>query len=217
MSNANDENRFLLDRGFARTIGFGENPAVLVIDFSVAFTNPAMPLGAPVNSEIEKTNYILKESRGKNLPIFFTSVAYDEPNLEDAGIWRLKMKGLDTLRSGSPGVEIDPVLNRQPNEPIIIKKYASAFFGTDLFSRLTSRQIDTLIITGITTSGCVRATAVDAVQLGFRPMVVEEAVGDRIESAHKQSLFDMNAKYADVVSVEMVLDYLRKNIQSRNQ
>ena len=210
MCNTTDESRFFSERGFAQTIGFGKNPAILVIDITSAFTNPDLPLGACVKSEIEATNYILKESRVKNPPIFFTTVSYEEPNLEDAGIWRFKMKGLDTLRFGSPGVEIDPVLNRQPHEPIIVKKYASAFFGTDLLSRLTSRRIDTLIITGITTSGCVRATTVDAIQLGFRPMVVQEAVGDRIKSAHEQSLFDLNAKYADVVLVETVLNYFRQ-------
>lgn len=183
---------------------------MLVIDFNSTFTNANTPLGAYCDPEIEATNRILKESRDKSLPVFFTTVSYTESNLEDAGIWFLKMKGLNTLMAGTPGVEIDPSLNRQPNEPVIVKKYASAFYGTDLLSRLVAKQIDTLIITGITTSGCVRSTAVDALQMGFRPMVVKEAVGDRSKTAHDQSLFDLNAKYADVVTVERVLNYLRQ-------
>ncbi|MDM5196708.1 isochorismatase family protein [Fictibacillus enclensis] len=208
--NQDEDIRFFSERGFSQKIGFGKKPAVVVIDFNLAFTNPDLPLGAAVNSEIEATNRILNVSRDLNIPVFFTTVSYTEPNLEDAGIWRLKMKGLDTLRAGSPGIEIDPALNRQPNEAVIVKKYASAFFGTDLFSRLVSRQVDTLIITGITTSGCVRSTAVDAVQYGFRPIVVQEAVGDRAKSAHEQSLFDLNAKYADVIPVVTVLNYLHQ-------
>ncbi len=210
MNSHTDEARFFSERGFAQRIGFGKNPGVLVIDFSSSFTNPDQPLGAYCDPEIEETNRVLKESRAKNLPIFFTTVSYNDATLEDAGIWSLKMKGLRTLMVGTPGVEIDSRLNRQPYEPIIVKKYASAFYGTDLLSRLVAKKLDTLIITGITTSGCVRATAVDAVQMGFRPMVVKEAVGDRSKAAHEQSLFDLNAKYADVVAVDEVLDYLRQ-------
>lgn len=118
------------------------------------------------------------------------------------------MTGLMMLREGMPEVEVDPSLGRLPEEPVIAKKYASSFFGTDLLSRLNSLRVDTLLIAGCTTSGCVRATAVDAVQNGFRPMVVREAVGDRSQAAHDQSLFDLNAKYADVVGVEDALGYL---------
>ena len=109
------------------------------------------------------------------------------------------------LRSGQGR----PRLDRQPKDILLVKKYASCFFGTDLVPRLNSRRIDTLILTGCTTSGCVRATAVDAVQNGFRPMVVREAVGDRSVAAHEQSLFDLNAKYADVVSLDETLQYLK--------
>jgi GH15 family glucan-1,4-alpha-glucosidase len=126
----------------------------------------------------------------------------------DAGIWAKKMAGLMTLRAGQPEVEVDPSLGRLPDEPVISKKYASAFFGTDLLTRLNSTRVDTLLLAGCTTSGCVRATAVDAVQNGLRPMVVGEAVGDRSQAAHEQSLFDLQAKYADVVSTDEVLEYL---------
>jgi nicotinamidase-related amidase len=119
------------------------------------------------------------------------------------------MKGSLTLTAGSEAVKVDPRLGMQPKDILLVKKYASCFFGTDLVPRLNSRRVDTLIITGCTTSGCVRATAVDAVQNGFRPVVVREAVGDRSAAAHEQSLFDLNAKYADVVSLDETLQYLK--------
>jgi maleamate amidohydrolase len=114
-----------------------------------------------------------------------------------------------TLKADSEGVQIDPRLDFRKTDSLLVKKYASCFFGTDLVSRLLSRRVDTVIIVGCTTSGCVRATAVDAVQTGLRPMVVREAVGDRSPAAHEQSLFDLNAKYADVVSLDETLQYMR--------
>lgn len=201
--------QFFAQRGFSQKIGFGAAPALIVIDLINGFTNPNLPLGAPLGPQLEATNQMLQVCRAQQTPVFFTTVSYDEANLEDAGIWYLKMKGLSTLRVNTPEVDIDPILNRQPDEPIIPKKYASAFFGTDLLSRLIAKKVDTLMITGCTTSGCVRATAVDAVQYGLRPIVVEEAVGDRLKTAHEQSLFDLNAKYADVVSVNEAIAYLR--------
>jgi len=114
-----------------------------------------------------------------------------------------------TLKADSEGVEIDSRLDFRKTDGLLVKKYASCFFGTDLVSRLLSQRVDTVIIVGCTTSGCVRATAVDAVQTGLRPMVVREAVGDRSAAAHEQSLFDLNAKYADVISLDETLHYMR--------
>ena len=208
MSAGEEMERFFHERGFGRTIGFGEKPAVLVIDLIRAFTNPDLPLGAPLDVQIGQTVRILDAARRTRVPIFFTSVAYEDANLADAGIWAIKQGGVMTLRAGTPEVEVDPALGRRPEEPVIIKKYASAFFGTDLLTRLNTRRADTLILTGCTTSGCVRATAVDGLQNGFRVMVAREAVGDRAQAAHEQSLFDLHAKYADVVSVDDVLSHL---------
>lgn len=115
---------------------------------------------------------------------------------------------MTTLRAGTPAVELDPRLQRLPGEGWLTKKYASCFFATDLASRLVSAGVDTLLLAGCTTSGCVRATTVNALQSGFRPMVVRECVGDRSQMAHDQSLFDLQAKYADVVSLEEVAHYL---------
>lgn len=199
---------FFAQRGFGQRIGFGERPAVIVIDLMRAFTDPSLPLGANLDRELEETRKVLDAARTAQVPIFYTVVYYDEAGLADAGVWRLKMQGVSTLRAGTPEVELDPRVGYREGEAIILKKYASAFFGTDLITRLTSRHVDTLILTGCTTSGCVRATAVDGLQYGFRVMVVEEAVGDRAEAAHRQSLFDLNAKYADVVSVRETLEYL---------
>ena len=209
-TNSQDMESFFRQRGFGRTIGFGERPAVIVIDIIGAFTNPDMPLGANLDTVIEQTNRILAPARAANLPIFFSSVAYEDKDLRDAGIWAIKMAGVMTLRAGTPEVEADPRLGRRAGEPLIVKKYASVFFGTDLITRLHTLKIDTLILTGCTTSGCVRATAVDGLQYGFRVMVAREAVGDRAQPAHEQSLFDLNAKYADVVPVDDVLTYLSK-------
>ncbi len=210
MTDAREMEKFFRERGFGQLMGWGESPALLVIDFMRAFTNPSLPLGANLDRELAETVRVLGAAREAEVPIYFTAVWYEEKDLRDAGLWAKKMAGAMTLRAGTPEVEIDPRLGRRGDEAIIVKKYASVFFGTDLVSRLNAQRIDTLILTGCTTSGCVRATAVDAVQNGFRPMVVREAVGDRAKPAHDQSLFDLHAKYADVVSVDETLEYLSR-------
>ena len=210
MSEMDAMDRFFRERGFGLPIGWGESPALLLIDYMRAFTDPSLPLGSNLDREMAQSVRVLEAAREAAIPIFFTAVWYEEKDLKDAGIWAKKMAGAMTLRAGSPDVALDPRLGRRPDEPIIVKKYASVFFGTDLVSRLNSRRVDTLILTGCTTSGCVRATAVDGVQYGFRPMVVREAVGDRAKPAHDQSLFDLQAKYADVVSVDDTIEYLSR-------
>jgi maleamate amidohydrolase len=200
---------FFRQRGFGLKIGFGERPALLVVDMLKAFTNPQMMLGANLDKEIEAIKPLLAIARERDIPIIFSTVIYNDADLKDAGIWALKQKGVVTLKGDSDSVEIDPRLGFRATDSLLVKKYASCFFGTDLVPRLLSRRVDTLIIVGCTTSGCVRATAVDAVQTGLRPMVVREAVGDRSAAAHEQSLFDLNAKYADVVSLDETLQYLR--------
>lgn len=199
---------FFAERGFGQRLGFGEQPAVVVIDMVNAFTNPALPLGADLDREIGQICRILAAARGRGVPIYFSTVRMQERDFEDS-VWYRKMpRGFRTLLEGTPEVEVDARLARRPDEPLITKQYASCFFGTDLMSRLNTHRVDTLIVTGCTTSGCVRATAVDAVQNGFRPVVPAQAVGDRALPAHEQSLFDLQAKYADVVSVDEVVTYL---------
>ena len=196
--------------GYGERIGFGERPAFVAVDITRAFTTKPYKFACDFDAQIEANNRVIGAARPQGVPLFFTTVWYDDPDLKDAGIWGLKLKGAQELRYGSPAVEIDPRLDFQPKagDALVMKKYASSFFGTDLFSRLASQKIDTVIITGVSTSGCVRATAVDAIQYGFRPVVVSDAVGDRWPPAHAQALYDLHAKYADVVTAAEVVAYL---------
>ena len=209
MTSGKEDEEFFRQRGFGIKIGFGERPALIIIDMLKGFTDSTMPLGANLDMQIEAQKPLLKIAHERDIPVIFSTVMYEEAEAKDAGLWGIKMKGSLTLTAGSEAVKIDPRVGMQPKDILLVKKYASCFFGTDLVPRLNSRRVDTLIITGCTTSGCVRATAVDAVQNGFRPMVVREAVGDRSVAAHEQSLFDLNAKYADVVSLDETLQYLK--------
>ena len=201
---------FLASRGFGKTMGFGRRPALVVIDLTKGFTNPALPFGSELGAQIKATLALLELARARRVPVIFTSVRYDDEGLADAGVWALKQGGAASLGASGDGHVLDDRLQALPGEGVIYKKYASAFFGTDLASRLVARGVDTVLLTGTSTSGCVRATAVDASQYGFRPMVVREAVGDRSQPAHAQSLIDLHAKYADVVSLNDTLAYLQR-------
>lgn len=207
----NDNLRELIDiyrnKQFGETIGFGKTPALLVVDFINAFTDIKSPLGADFSFQLQHTKTLLEEARKVCIPVIFTTVAY-EPNLSDAGIWKVKTP-TDKLILGTKQVELDEGLQRRMDEPLVVKKYASAFFATHLISLLNVARVDTIIMAGCTTSGCVRATVVDGVSYGFRMMVVEEAVGDRAELTHLVSLADINAKYGDVISVVAALDFLK--------
>jgi len=200
---------FFAARGFGQRIGFGERPALVVIDILKAFTDEKQPLGANLDREVAAIQPLLAVAHERKIPVIFSTVRYDDADLRDAGIWATKMKGTASLKADGDGWQVDPRLDFRKSDALLFKKYASCFFGTDLASRLMAHRVDTLILTGCTTSGCVRATAVDACQSGFRPMVVREAVGDRSAAAHAQSLFDLDAKYADVVALEDTLVYMR--------
>jgi nicotinamidase-related amidase len=190
-------------------MGFGRRPALIVIDFTNGFTDPSLPLGSVSDQEISQANRLLDAAHSAGLPVFFTTIQYDNDSLADAGLWARKIGGLNSLVADSRAVAQDSRLHRAAGDALIVKKYASSFFGTDLCSRLQVRQIDTLLIAGTSTSGCVRATAVDACQLGFRPMVVREAVADRSAAAHGQALTDIETKYGDVVGIQAALDYIK--------
>jgi maleamate amidohydrolase len=195
------------DGSWGGRVGFGQKPAIIVIDMTRAFTEPHRPLGSDMSSEITTINALITEGRSHAIPIIFTKVAYETEDYADAGLWMKKVGGQHDLLMGGDGIEVDPRLCPGPRDMILHKKYASIFFGTDLVSRLVSHGIDTLIIVGCSTSGCVRASAVDAIQYGFRPIVVESGVADRWLDAHQQALRDLQAKYADVVPYEIVLKY----------
>jgi N-formylmaleamate deformylase len=203
-----DETRRVYEEaGFGRPAGRGARPAVVVVDFSRGFTDPSCPTGADLSEEVLATARLLDAARERGLFIVFTTIAYDTD--ADGGAWLLKAPGLGALQAGGPLVEIDPRLPRRPEEPLVVKKGASAFFGTNLAAMLTARRVDTVILCGATTSGCVRASAVDAVQSGFPTLVARDCVGDRAREPHEANLFDINEKYADVISLTETLDYIK--------
>ena len=195
------------DKGFGSRVGFGQRPALLVIDLQTGFTDLRSPLAGELDAQVAATNVLLEPARAAGIPVIFSTVAYDA-ELQEAGIWIRKIPANRWLVEGSEWVQVDARLSQRPGEMTLVKKYASCFFGTDLAARLVSRGIDTLIIAGCTTSGCVRATAVDACSYGFRTIVVEDAVGDRAALPHAASLFDIDAKYGDVVAMADAVGYL---------
>ena len=190
-----------------QSITLGSRPAVLVVDFSCGFTDPACTLGSDMTDAVEATRRLLDAARAKAIPVIFTTIGY-EPSLKDGGLWLQKVPTLGDLQIGGRWVEIDPRLEPRNDETIVLKKGASAFFGTNLPAILVSQGIDSVILCGATTSGCIRATAIDLLQYGYPTLVPRECVADRAQAPHEANLFDINAKYADVVSLDEVLDYV---------
>jgi maleamate amidohydrolase len=193
--------------GLGQAVTMGERPAVLVVDFSCGFTDPECALGSDLTAEVEATRRLLDVARAKGLPVIFTTIGF-EPSLKDGGLWLQKAPSLADLQVGGRWVEIDSRLEPREDETIVLKKGASAFFGTNLASILVTQGIDSVILCGATTSGCVRATAIDLLQHGFPALVPRECVGDRAQAPHDANLFDIQAKYADVVSLEDALAYV---------
>ncbi len=193
--------------GLGESITLGSRPAVVVVDLSCGFTDPACALGSELTAEVEATKTLLDAARAKGLPVVFTTIGF-APDLKDGGLWPQKAPGLAALQIGSRWVEIDPRLNPREDETVVLKKGASAFFGTNLASILVAQQVDSVILCGATTSGCIRATAVDLLQYGWPTLVPRECVGDRAQAPHEANLFDIQAKYADVVSLDEALAYV---------
>ena len=194
--------------GFGAGVRRGSRPAVVVVDLSRGFTDPEQPTGADLSAEVAATGRLLEAARASGRPVVFTTIAF-EANLRDGEAWLEKVPGLAALQEGSPLVEIDPRLERLPGDTLIVKKGASAFFGTHLAATLVAAEVDTVLICGATTSGCVRASAVDSVQSGFRTLVCRDCTGDRAQAPHEANLFDIQAKYADVISLDEAIEYLR--------
>jgi maleamate amidohydrolase len=184
---------------FGGVAGFGARPAVLAVDMSVGFTDPSSPLACDLHAVIGATRELLDVARAAAVPIFFTSVVYDEAGREAAAVFLRKVPALGILEPGSRWVEIEPRLGRRDGEPVVEKAFASAFFATPLAALLAGR--DTVVVCGASTSGCVRATVVDALQHGFAPIVPRECVGDRSAAAHAQALEDIGGRYGDVVDL----------------
>ena len=193
---------------FDGRIGFGKRAAALVVDFIRAYTTLGAPLyAAAVVEAVRQTVDVLAAARRKGLLVIYTRVIYN-PSGIDGGIFVQKVPVLRTLVEGEPLAEIVPELPPARADVILNKQYASAFFGTSLAAMLTAQGVDTVIITGCSTSGCVRATAVDGMQHGFRVIVPRECVGDRRAEPHEANLFDIHSKYGDVVSRAEALAWL---------
>ena len=188
-------------------IGFGKKPALILIDFVEAYFDESCDLYAAPRPALESALRIREVARQADVPVVLTCVVY-HPSFLDGGRFYQKAAPLRHFYEGSPMGAWPEGLEAHPDDLILKKQYPSAFFGTSLASTLTAMGVDSVILTGLTTSGCVRATCVDACSHGFIPIVVEEACGDRHDGPHEANLFDMNAKYADVVSEEEILAYL---------
>ena len=185
--------------------GVGRRPALVIIDMNNGFTDPASPLVCDLDDTIAAIAKLLDAARRAEVPVVYTTVSYGEGDKVTAKAFIEKVPALLTLAAGSSWVEIDERIAPRPTEPVLNKLYASAFFGTPFASLLASHQCDSVIVTGASTSGCVRATAVDVLQYGYRPVVPREAVGDRNPAAHDAALYDIDLKYGDVVSVDECL------------
>ncbi|MCS6843228.1 MAG: N-carbamoylsarcosine amidohydrolase [Caldilineales bacterium] len=194
---------------FDGRVGFGRRPAVLVVDFIKAYTTPGSPLyAAAVVEAVRETADLLALARAKRVPVFYTRVVYSRTGVE-GGVFVRKVPLLRALVEGEPLADIVDELPPAAEDVVIVKQYASAFFGTALAPALTSLGVDTVILTGCSTSGCIRASAVDGMQYGFRVIVPRECVADRHPAPHEANLFDINAKYGDVVAKAEVLAYLQ--------
>ncbi len=185
----------------------GNRPALIIVDMTNGFTDPACPLGGDYPDVVAANIDLLTAFRAAHLPIFFTTVIYRA--LDQARVFRDRLPALDVLTPGSEWVKINSTLRRRPSEPIIEKHWASGFFKTNLKTQLLEARTDSLVITGLTTSGCVRATALDGLQHDYKVFIPRETCGDRNPDAHQTNLFDLHAKYADVVSVHNITDHLK--------
>ena len=194
--------------GYRHRIGYGSRPALLIIDMARAWTTSGGPFYCEgIESIIEVIRRLLVLARSKRVPIFFTTTAY-EPGCRDAGLWIKKIPSLAILTVGSDACCVDDRLQRKSGDALLVKKMASAFSGTCLAQTLTAHGVDTVLITGVTASGCVRHSAEDCVSYGFRPIVVRDAVGDRVPGAVEWNLFDIDAKVGDVEASDSVELYL---------
>ncbi|MDH3619621.1 MAG: isochorismatase family protein [Gammaproteobacteria bacterium] len=194
---------------FDGSLGFGNKPALILVDFVEAYFDKNSPLYAGVEDELASALRIREAARDAGVPVFYTNVVYHEGGA-DGGVFYRKVPALKVFEAGNPLGNWPDGLEPAADEYVISKQYPSAFFGTSLAATLTANKIDTLVITGLTTSGCIRATCIDTVSNGFIPIVVSDACGDRHEAPHAANLFDMNAKYGDVVDEAAVIRQMKK-------
>ena len=183
--------------------GMGTHPALIVVDVVVGFTDPSCPLGSDAESVVNANVQLMNAFHQAQLPVVLTTVIYR--NDHEASVFRARIPALNLLTPESHWVKFDPRLPIADDDLQLEKRHASSFHGTELDQWLTDRNVDSVVVTGLTTSGCVRATAVDGLQNNYRVVVPQEACGDRDPKAHEANLYDLNAKYADVVSLDSVL------------
>jgi len=188
-------------------IGFGQKPALIVVDFMKGYTDPESPLYAPdVVGAVSASVPLIEQARARGIPVIHTNILYHSEYM-DGGVWVKKAPVMRAMVKGNPYAEFCDEVAPLESELIVTKQYASAFFGTSLSSTLTALSVDTVVLLGCSTSGCIRASAVDAMQYGFRTIVVRECVGDRHSAPHEANLFDIDSKYGDVVLRAKVMDY----------
>jgi len=207
----NSEAAIFQQQGFGQTMGLGNRPALILVDFVVAFDDPKLFGGGNIHAAVLQTVDLLKFFRNNQLPIAFTRYVYSQDG-SDSNLLTAKIPSLKILTEDNPVGHVVPELTPLPGELIVRKRNASAFFQTDFSSWLARHSVDTLVITGCVTSGCVRATAVDSLGHGYRPIVVSDCVGDRALGPHEASLFDMMQKYADLKTRDELISELSKTI-----
>lgn len=188
----------------------GKRPALLIVDVVMAYLDPLSPLYTGGEAALASNERLLAAARAAAVPVVFTNVVFQAGGL-DGGLFYRKVPALKVFTPGAPLGRFPPSLSPSESDIVVTKQYASAFFGTSLASTLTAMGVDTLLITGFSTSGCVRATALDALQSGFAPFVVADACGDRHAAPHASNLFDLQAKYAEVISESTALAFLARD------
>ncbi len=195
--------------GFGGRLTFGARPALLVVDVVQAYTRKDSPLYAGVEDALASNLRLIAAARSRAVPVIYTSVAYQAGGV-DGGLFYRKVPSLKLFDVGSPFAAFCEGVAPRPDEVVVTKQYASAFFGTSLASTLRTLGVDTLVLGGFSTSGCVRASALDALQSGFTPFLVREACGDRDPRVQDANLFDLQAKYAEVVDESFAIDQIKR-------
>lgn len=194
-------------RGIGNTLAPGKRGGIVVVDFIIGFTDPVWAPGFACDAEVAATARLLDAARAQSLPVFFTTIIFEKAR-QPTSVWLAKMPGMACLTPDSVSINVDPRLSPRASEPVIAKTAASAFGGTDLATQLVQQGVDTVLVCGATTSGCIRATVVDACMGGWRPFVVQDCVADRAPAVHEASLFDMQAKYAEVIDLDGALSII---------
>ena len=202
-----DDREIYAAQGFGHSVGFGQRPALLVVDFVVGFTDPALYGGGDILAAVARTETLLSAFRTHGHAVAFTRVVYAEDG-SDAGVFCRKAVGLERLTEHAPAGQIVAALAPRAGEFVVRRTQPSAFFGTMLAPWLVGRGIDTVVVAGCTTSGCVRASVVDAMSHGFRTIVATDCVGDRAQGPHEANLFDMGQKYADLMPCAAIVAQL---------